>query len=169
MTQLSSTTPVFYGLESRQHAVDLARLVCSKIGTLTTNYDLLLLLETACAETQLGAFPDKYAFNGYGLLQADEIGVVDVIARTKVQHKQTIKREFGIDLNTVIPPDLEKNPLLAFIVARLHYMLRPEPIPRDMAGRALYWKRFYNTEAGKGTVEHYLKSAHAILHEGGLI
>lgn len=35
-------------------------------------------------------------------------------------------------------------------------MRRPEPIPETVPEQAVYWKRFYNTRRGHGTVELYL-------------
>lgn len=45
---------------------------------------------------------------------------------------------------------------LACLFARLHYMRVPAPIPLDLHGQAEYWKRYYNTHAGKGTPMKYL-------------
>ncbi len=44
----------------------------------------------------------------------------------------------------------------ATIMCRLHYYRRPEALPSDHEGFADYWKQFYNTELGDGTVDQYL-------------
>jgi hypothetical protein len=46
----------------------------------------------------------------------------------------------------------------AAAMARLVYRRRPEPLPRtdDVAGMATYWKRWYNTEGGKGDVAGFV-------------
>ena len=43
---------------------------------------------------------------------------------------------------------------------RLKYRRDKHPIPSwdDIEGQAKYWKRVYNTELGKGTVEHFIKA-----------
>jgi len=43
----------------------------------------------------------------------------------------------------------------AIIVARLKYKMIKEPIPKkeDVVGLAKYWKKYWNTELGDGTVE----------------
>lgn len=45
---------------------------------------------------------------------------------------------------------------LACLFARLHYLRVAEAVPDDLRGQAGYWKRYYNTRAGKGTVEGYM-------------
>lgn len=49
---------------------------------------------------------------------------------------------------------------LAVLVARLIYWRRPEKLPKetDIQGLAKYWKAYYNSSQGKGTVEHFIKS-----------
>ncbi|HYH17518.1 MAG TPA: hypothetical protein VD995_02770 [Azospirillum sp.] len=44
-------------------------------------------------------------------------------------------------------------------MCRAHYFRRPEPLPAagDLAGQAAYWKRHYNTSAGKGTPDQYVR------------
>jgi len=45
---------------------------------------------------------------------------------------------------------------LACLMARLHYLRIPKPIPDSISDQAKYWKKYYNTSLGKGTVEGYL-------------
>ena len=45
---------------------------------------------------------------------------------------------------------------LACLFARLHYLRIPAPVPNTQRGRAMYYKRYYNTAAGAGSVEKYL-------------
>lgn len=46
---------------------------------------------------------------------------------------------------------------LAVLFARLHYLFRTkDPIPQTVEDQAAYWKRWYNTIAGAGTVDEYL-------------
>lgn len=148
-----------YGLRDYAHARELAQKVCDVLGHGENGVAAALLLETAAAETGLGTFQDRTESNGFGLCQVDRIGVEDVQARTKERDIQAIRKAFGYDIKTIKPKDLNNDPLLSLIFCRLHYKLRPEIIPKSFAGRATYWKWFYNTKAGKGTPEHYMKSA----------
>ena len=44
----------------------------------------------------------------------------------------------------------------ACAMARVHYRRVSAAIPAAPEDQALYWKRYYNTPAGKGTVAHYM-------------
>ncbi|MBF0097159.1 MAG: hypothetical protein HQM04_10690 [Magnetococcales bacterium] len=48
----------------------------------------------------------------------------------------------------------------ACAMCRVHYLRCSDPLPAagDIAGQAAYWKRWYNTPLGQGTVEQYLSS-----------
>lgn len=49
-------------------------------------------------------------------------------------------------------------PRLAVTLARIHYLRDPDPIPLTIDAQAVYWKRLYNTHAGKGTPDQYIAS-----------
>ncbi|WP_438967272.1 hypothetical protein [Flavobacterium sp.] len=50
--------------------------------------------------------------------------------------------------------------MYAAIMARIHYFRVKESIPKkdDIEGMAHYWKKYYNTEKGKGTIEEFIKN-----------
>lgn len=54
------------------------------------------------------------------------------------------------------------NHWLATAVCRIKYYMTPDPLPYadDIEGLAKYWKKHYNTEGGKGTVEEFIKKYH---------
>ena len=41
---------------------------------------------------------------------------------------------------------------------RYHYLRCPGKIPNSLEGQARYWKQFYNTRKGKGTIQEYIKN-----------
>lgn len=45
---------------------------------------------------------------------------------------------------------------LACLFARLHYLRVPSAVPHEFAEQAAYYKRYYNTNAGKGTPQKYM-------------
>lgn len=117
-----------------------------------------LLIETARAETNCGKAIDRTPLMyGVGLMQFDEVGFNDVKDRTKKYHS-IIKERLHIDLDFVKFEWLVYNPFLSILFARLKYKLIPEEVPDNIYSRAKYWKKYYNTFKGKGTVEHYLKN-----------
>lgn len=54
--------------------------------------------------------------------------------------------------------ELEKNDKYACAMARAHYLRAPEALPDagDVKGMAGYWKQYYNTPLGAGTVGKYV-------------
>lgn len=52
----------------------------------------------------------------------------------------------------------EQGDLLSCILARIHYLRVPAPIPDNVVDQARYWKTHYNTSAGKGKPSQYLRS-----------
>jgi len=118
-----------------------------------------LLIETAAAETDLGKQPDRSWNVGIGIMQFDYIGFIDVQQRTRASLKKEILQTFGVDVDKTKHTDLRYSPLVSVIFARLKYRLVPHAIPKSIEGRADYWKKWYNSELGKGTPEHYLHMA----------
>ncbi|GAB5378984.1 MAG: hypothetical protein Alis3KO_00810 [Aliiglaciecola sp.] len=156
-----------YGLASIEQAIDLAQKVCCVLGHGKNLVAHNLLLETACAESQLGMYKDPTPGSaGFGLTQGDSIAIYDVANRTRYKDIQKIRNCFGFDLRLTNPMDLEEDPLKAFVFTRCFYKLIPDEIPKDLHSRAEYWKLFYNTALGKGTVAHYVESASRILYSG---
>ena len=149
-----------YGLVSQAQVKHYAQAVCNVLGCGEQNAAVYLLCETAAAETQFGTYFDPTPNGaGRGLMQCDQLPFKDTVNRASAKDIAAIKTAFDIDLKTVKWDDLNYSPLLAMIIARLHYKLRPGAIPQTLKGRAEYWKLHYNSVEGKGTVEHYIQSA----------
>lgn len=64
---------------------------------------------------------------------------------------------------------LRSNLAYGAAMCRVHYRRSPEaiPAPGDIEGQARVYKRWYNTPAGKGTVEQYVRS-YGLVREGAL-
>ena len=52
---------------------------------------------------------------------------------------------------------LTTNILAQIVVCRLHYWRVPKPMPESLDEQALYWKKWYNTAKGAGTISHFKK------------
>lgn len=54
----------------------------------------------------------------------------------------------------------------ACALCRVHYWRVPEPLPGagDVRGLSHYWKRYYNTAAGRGTPDEWIASYHDMKH-----
>ena len=51
---------------------------------------------------------------------------------------------------------LTTNLAFSIIMCRIHYRRVPKPLPKTLEEQAKYWKKYYNTKSGKGTVEKFL-------------
>jgi hypothetical protein len=151
---------ISYGLINTFQVGDFVRAVCDVLPGSDKDLAVMLMLETAAAETQYGTMVDPTARGaGRGLFQCDDLPFYDTVRRTPPVILARIRVAFGIDLTKVEPKDLDYSPLLSAIICRLFYLLRPGSIPATIEERAAYWKKFYNTRLGRGTIEHYLTSA----------
>jgi len=147
----------YYGLKSKEQALDLATEVCNGLGKENEVESQLILLGTACAETKLGTYPDNTPKTlGVGLCQHDQIGLDDIKQEGEQRHFDIIKTLWGYDILAIKLADLAHDPKLSFICCRLSYKRIPAPIPKTTKDKAAYWKKYYNTEAGKGTEQHYI-------------
>jgi hypothetical protein len=158
-------TTYHYGAKDKQHIIDEATIVGRALGTGKAGKAIELMLETAAAETQLGTYSDRSMQNGHGLCQIDNIAIIDLKQRTRKRHKEKIEFYLGHDFETLTQYDIQTQPRVAFIFCRLHYILVPEWIPETLFERAKYWKKYYNTEAGKGTPKHFITSAQTHLYQ----
>jgi hypothetical protein len=133
-----------------------AMVICDCLGHGQNGTATDLLVETTAVETGCGHIKDRTEGAGMGLTQFDEMAFNDIKHRSMAMKEHIINR-LGIDIALVQWTDLRYNPYLALLFTRLHYRLRPEPIPATRSQRAEYWKQWYNTKIGAGTPEHYLK------------
>jgi len=151
----------YYGLIYQSHLEDIVKEVCKCLGYGGNSNADKLLLETAGAETLKGDIKDPTEYAGMGITQFDKMPFYDVKDRVRESDKEKILKHFDIDLDLVEWEHIRYNPLLSMIFTRLKYKKVPESVPRTIEQRASYWKKYYNTAAGKGTAEHYLKANRA--------
>ncbi|MCU7974888.1 hypothetical protein L5M43_06290 [Shewanella sp. SW36] len=152
-----SNLTVHYGLVSKSQAIEYAKAICSVFSS--NEHAVALLVETAAAETLLGAYRDPTPYNaGTGVTQVD-VGTFNWLKEKYKGHwlAKSLLDSFGIHLGKVSYSELETSPLLSFIFCRLRYYTVRIAIPATRAERAEYWKRHYNTSAGKGTPKEYLE------------
>jgi hypothetical protein len=138
------------------------------VGSAVGNAELILqapsngfLEQIAKAESSLGThkntFNDKadcgiWQFTSTGLEATKDIQSHPQLTRAHYK----IDKALGLDWRLVECDDL-KYPLLGALAARLYLMTIPKSIPEGLKERAEYWKRYYNTNKGSGTVEYFIK------------
>jgi hypothetical protein len=118
-----------------------------------------MLYGTAITETLLGTYVDAHPLrHGIGIMQMDKIAFDDIKTRTRPASRDTCTHRLDVDFEKVEHTDLAYEPLLSVLFARLFYKLIPETFPEigDLKAQGAYWKKYYNTSAGKGTVEEFV-------------
>ena len=145
-----------YGFIDDETIVKQAKKICDCIGHGMHGTAMHMIIETAVTETGLGRIEDKTDGAGIGITQFDKIPFADVRDRC-IKLKPQIEKDLGVDITLVEWEHLRYNSFLSLLFCRLLYKPFSEEIPKDKISRASYWKRYYNTIAGKGTIEHYLK------------
>jgi len=111
-----------------------------------------LLLGTAAQESQFGTYLRQLG-KGEALsaFQIEEITFRDL--RSRMDYVCPAVRDWNF-------LQLEWDLRAAIVVARLKYRSIPAPLPAadNLPGLAAYWKSWYNTPAGAGTVEQFIRN-----------
>jgi len=119
-----------------------------------------MLKDIAKVESKFGMDRNTFKGQSNGIWQIDDIGfkaTQDTVSHPNLEAQfEIIQNEFGIDWMSVTKEELN-DPLIAAIAARLFLLNIPKAIPKGKKAQANYWKKYFNTSAGKGTPEAYLK------------
>jgi hypothetical protein len=120
-----------------------------------------LVLGTACQESQCGRWLKQLGDGpALGIYQCEPATHYDLWENfLKFQPELALKvSRFAMSAN----PDeqLVGNLFYATAICRVHYYRVFEPIPDNLPGQAAYWKKFYNTFLGKGTIDEYINAWH---------
>lgn len=113
-----------------------------------------LLMMTAAVESKLGHYIRQVDGPALGIFQMEPTTHDDI-------HKNFLSRKEWYDEKMFEPADtLEWDLQYAILMARFHYLRVAAPLPNknDLRGMASYYKKYYNTYLGKGTVEKAVKA-----------
>ena len=148
----------YYGLVNEKELYMIVDEVVNVLGNGRNDSVADLLIETARAETLMGEARDRTPIRaGVGLMQFDEVAFNDVKERAGAKWGDIVLERLKTDMNIVKFDWLAYSPFLSVLWARLKYKLIPDEVQSDIYERAKYWKKYYNTYKGKGTIEHYLR------------
>lgn len=118
-----------------------------------------LLIGTCAQESKLGYYVKQISGPALGIYQIEPDTFFDIInivvPRAKKHFPTLIDYEFSNNPDNMIF-DLR----LATIMCRLQYWRWPEKLPAadDTKALAEYWKKYYNTINGKGTVDEFISN-----------
>ena len=146
-----------YGITTNEQAIQVIKLVCDILGNGGKNNAHEMLIRTAMSESQMGNYPDSSKDYGESIFQFDEIAFYDTIERTRAKDVNLVHKHFGFWLEDMQYSDLRNNIVFACVMARLKYKLVPASFPEDFEGQWKYYKKYWNTESGKATREHFYK------------
>lgn len=122
-----------------------------------------LLMGTCAKETLMGQYLTQIEGPALGIFQMENPTYIDiyqnVIPALSTKRKKILEKYYifvdHIEDSRRLVWDLK----FATIFCRFQYWRHPEPLPSsdDVQGLAHYWKTYYNTQKGKGTVEEFIE------------
>lgn len=122
-----------------------------------------LLLGTCAQESAMGHYliQQNIGFKGgIGIYQMQKLSYDDIWNR-KINDNVALKARIRLMLGYEGKPPAERMATdlkLATVMARLFYAVIPDPLPAadDIRGMAAYWKKYYNTSFGRGTIDEFV-------------
>lgn len=125
-----------------------------------------LVLGTAAHESHCGRYLHQVKGPALGIFQMEPATYKDIwerwlpgqgeLADDLIRIGSLGSPPYGVPLADVMVFNL----MFAAAMCRVFYRRIKAPLPPagDLAGQAAYWKRYYNTELGKGRPEQYVKA-----------
>lgn len=134
------------------------------LGAWSANAEALMM-ETAAKESELGQYLHQLGPGpALGIWQMEPATYYSIWANYVAYRPEVMKVLLALaatdnDGRAPLPEEMVYNLRFACAMARLRYLPVREAIPADLAGRARYWKTYYNTAGGKGTEAEYVAAA----------
>jgi hypothetical protein len=135
---------------------DLNERVLSHIGLYSVEA-VELLLGTCAVESRFGHYFKQKKGPALGFFQIEPATLIDIWEHYlyyKDELSYRIKQVCGVGESDMF--SCETNIAYQICMARVYYLRQKGVIPVELKGQAEYWKKYYNTYLGKGTVEKYI-------------
>lgn len=148
------------GILARELQMHVVRPVLQAIG-LWSEAAEYLLLGTAAQESNLGHYLAQSHGPALGIYQIEPATHAD-IWQNCLQYKPDLAEKVHALLSPFNTQDKDQalitNLAYSTAIARVIYYRIPKPLPAayDLSGLAGYWKQYYNTPSGRGTVEEFM-------------
>jgi hypothetical protein len=116
-----------------------------------------LLMGTAAQESRLGKYIAQISGPAKGIFQmepATEKDLWNYISRKDLT--DLVGSTSGVFAPNLL--HLEGNLIYQIVIARIFYRRVKEAIPEGLVPQAKYYKKYWNTELGKATVDQYVKN-----------
>ena len=114
---------------------------------------------TACVESDCGEYRKQFGDGpARGIFQMEPATHDDIWNNYLIYRDDLANVIITLADDETTSERLEMDDTYACAMARIHYLRVKEPLPvfHDVEALAKYWKKYYNTELGKG------KSSHAV-------
>lgn len=142
-------------LDKTQFRDLISRILQSVDAALCSDAAVNLLLGTAAQESKFGTY-----LRQLGIGPALGVFQIEPATFNWLRDKYSNRVGYTTVLQGRVAVELEWDIFLSIVIARLRYRVVPAPLPPadDIEKLAAYWKLYYNTPAGAGTVEEFIKN-----------
>ena len=146
----------------------LIEKTCSRLGNKYASSEAVnLVLATGIVESRYEYIKQMGDGPARSFWQVEPTTAVDTLAHFLV-HRSSLMQKCAeatlVDLKywqtydeNVWAEILEKNIAAGIVHARLKYWRVPKKMPNSLEGQADYWKKYYNSESGAGSPEHFIE------------
>lgn len=159
-------------MEARQ-VRDLIIYPCLTALGLNTPSAVNLMLGTMAQESQMGKYIAQKGIGlkgGIGIYQMEARTYLDIWKR-QIEPSAALKAKIRLLLGYEVMPPAERmasDLMLATLMTRLYYFAVRQSLPDkdDIMGLATYWKDFYNTRLGNGTIQEFSDAYFRLVKKG---
>ncbi len=128
---------------------------------------VVLLMNTARQESRLRWIQQLGNGPAVGIWQMERVTHDDIWANYLAYREDLADKVRQLAIGTKQVPDAAQmagNLFYACAMARVHYLRVPHMLPSadNLSAQAAYWKQYYNTELGRGTVEEFIANGEVV-------
>lgn len=126
---------------------------------LPINEDVVnMISEVACVESNCGDYIKQINGPACGIFQIEPNTAKDILNNFLAFRTQYKNKVMSTYINSMsLEENLMYNLAFSVVMCRAFFLRISESIPSTVEKRAEYWKKYYNTVYGKGTVEDYIR------------
>lgn len=149
-------------IKANKFVQDIILPILRKVGVEDINATTVLLLGTAIQESGIRNIRQKGNGPARGYYQMEPAALQDLKENYIKFHPKLSKQLISMSAYTLF--NETDNGIdtgqAQTLLAWANYHRHSEPLPKstDFAGQAKYWKKYWNTAAGKGTEAQYIKN-----------
>lgn len=126
-------------------------------GMVISDSAVNLLVGTICQESACGEYLKQIKGPACGICQIEPNTAKDIINNYILKRVNLFTAYSRLyNKNLTLEQNLCYNLMFSIFMCRIFYLRFAEKIPDTLEGQAKYWKKYYNTSKGKGTVEQYI-------------